>query len=135
MPGSKTPRSTLVRDFGAHIASRRRRLGLSQMEVADIVGISQESLSRLESGLAAPKFHRLEKIADALQCSVSDLFVNITDIDKNKGRFFAELIHPLPLIWQDTILRMVLHMTHTIQETSQGEANSADGFPNIKNNK
>ena len=60
--------------FGAIVAERRRLLGISQETLAERVGISQESLSRMEQGYIAPRFERLQLFADALGCSIADLF-------------------------------------------------------------
>lgn len=129
---SSRVRSHTVRDFGANIAARRHRLGLSQVEVADKIGITQESLSRLESGLAAPKFLRLHALADALQCSVSDLFISLTESERDKGRFFAELIHPLPPVWQDTILNTAIAMARNVRDTFENALEGPDNAADIK---
>ena len=60
--------------FGANISERRRLLGISQETMAERVGISQESLSRMEKGFIAPRFERLQFFADAMGCSIHDLF-------------------------------------------------------------
>ena len=67
-------RRPLSRTVGLIIAKKRKELGLSQEELAERVGISQESLSRMEKGAIAPKFERLQAFADAFNCQVADLF-------------------------------------------------------------
>lgn len=69
----KTQRPVMA-SFGAVIAEKRTLLGISQETLAERVGISQESLSRMEKGLIAPRFERLQLFADALECSIPDLF-------------------------------------------------------------
>jgi len=64
----------VMASFGAAISERRRLLGISQETMAERVGISQESLSRMEKGFIAPRFERLQLFADALGCSIADLF-------------------------------------------------------------
>lgn len=59
---------------GRNILEKRRCLGLTQEELAEKIGIGQQSLSRMETGRMAPKFERLAIIADALDCSVENLF-------------------------------------------------------------
>lgn len=66
--------SSAARLTGRNIASRRKKLGLNQDELADILGITPAALSRIENGVTAPRFSRLDQIAEALQCHVSDLF-------------------------------------------------------------
>jgi transcriptional regulator with XRE-family HTH domain len=64
----------VMASFGAIISERRGLLGISQEALAERVGISQESLSRMEKGFIAPRFERLQQFADALDCSIPDLF-------------------------------------------------------------
>ncbi len=64
----------LTNIFGNNIRKSRKGLYLTQVELAERLGIGQQSLSRIESGVTAPKFERLEDIEDVLQCSVSALF-------------------------------------------------------------
>ena len=60
--------------FGAMVSERRKLLNMSQETLAERVDISQESLSRMERGFIAPRFERLQLFADALECSIADLF-------------------------------------------------------------
>ena len=60
--------------FGTMVAEKRKLLGISQETLAERVGISQESLCRMEKGFIAPRFERLQLFADALACSIPDLF-------------------------------------------------------------
>jgi transcriptional regulator with XRE-family HTH domain len=61
-------------EIGARVRTIRRRRGLSQQVVADLVGISKPYLSQLENGRRG--FTRrglLEGLAEALSCSPADL--------------------------------------------------------------
>ena len=70
----KRTQKPVMASFGAGISERRRLLGISQETLAERIGISQESLSRMEKGFIAPRFERLQLFADALECSIPDLF-------------------------------------------------------------
>ena len=78
----------LTRIFGLNLQCRRKRLHMTQEMLAERIGIGQQSLSRMERGGIAPKFERLQDIADALQCSVMELF-NDPDLNYGEGRFAA----------------------------------------------
>ena len=135
MPAAKTPRSKVVRDFGACVAARRRELGLSQTQLAERIGIGQDTLSRIESGLLSPKLHKLRDYADALHCPVFQLFRHAPEGDLALGEFPAELLLPLAPEWRETIKRMVVDMTINIRRTAElterrngeGGLNYADG--------
>jgi transcriptional regulator with XRE-family HTH domain len=56
------------------VASRRQEMGLSQRELAEIVGTTQSAIARLERGGRPPRIDTLLRIADALEC---DLVVDL----------------------------------------------------------
>ncbi|MGO8749324.1 MAG: helix-turn-helix transcriptional regulator [Thermoguttaceae bacterium] len=62
-PALEYIRSSIARD----IIQERRALGLSQARLAELAGIRQETLSRLESGKHSPTVRTVEKIDVALR--------------------------------------------------------------------
>ena len=56
------------------VAERRQAKGLSQRELAEIVGTTQSAIARLERGGRPPRIDTLLRIADALEC---DLVVDL----------------------------------------------------------
>jgi transcriptional regulator with XRE-family HTH domain len=54
----------------ARIAARREQLGLSMEGLADLVGVSWQSVQQWENGSTIPRRHRMEKIANALMTTV-----------------------------------------------------------------
>jgi len=52
------------------VAERRKELGLSQAELADLVATTQSAIARLESGGRPPRIDTLLRIADALDCEL-----------------------------------------------------------------
>lgn len=65
--------SQLINFLGKQVKKHRRRLNLSQEDVAAKTGLSVPSLSEIERGIANPTLQTLEKIADALGVSVAAL--------------------------------------------------------------
>ncbi len=51
----------------------RKKTGLTQEEVADILGLDQTTVSRWECGRKFPRAERLTGIAGLYRCSVDDL--------------------------------------------------------------
>lgn len=51
---------------GVEIKARREAAGLSQRQLAEIVGIRQPNIARLEAGDVLPTLGTLDRIADAL---------------------------------------------------------------------
>jgi transcriptional regulator with XRE-family HTH domain len=52
------------------VAERRRALGLSQKELAELTGTTQSAIARLESGGRPPRIDTLLRIASALDCDL-----------------------------------------------------------------
>lgn len=66
--------SKLAAQVGQVIARRRKMRGLTQAALAEQLGITQDSLSRMEKGVMTPKFSRLPALARCLECRVADFF-------------------------------------------------------------
>lgn len=52
------------------VAERRRQLGLSQAQLAELTGTTQSSIARLESGGRPPRIDTLLRITSALDCEL-----------------------------------------------------------------
>jgi len=52
------------------VADRRAAIGLSQRELAELVGTTQSAIARLERGGRPPRIDTLLKIAEALDCEL-----------------------------------------------------------------
>jgi len=53
---------------------RRLTLGLKQVEVAALAGLSREQLIRLEAGTSSPGWRTAQRLAAALDCNAEELF-------------------------------------------------------------
>jgi transcriptional regulator with XRE-family HTH domain len=60
--------------FGKRLQKLRSTSGITQEQLANIIGVTVESISNIERGVYGPKFDNLEKIADALHMPVKELF-------------------------------------------------------------
>ena len=106
----------LQKVVGQTIAKRRQSLGISQFELAERLNIAPASLSRIENGLAAPRFSRLEEIAEILDCPVSVLFRMNDETLKNTSDTIAELVGSLPPEKQKIVLDMVSHLVFALKQ-------------------
>jgi transcriptional regulator with XRE-family HTH domain len=52
------------------VVDRRRALGLSQAELAELTGTTQSAIARLESGGRPPRIDTLLRVANALDCEL-----------------------------------------------------------------
>ena len=74
----------LAARIGPAIAERRRALGLTQLQFAEIISLGQEAVSRMERGERGVSAQRLQKICIALNCSVDELLQQGPKTDDDK---------------------------------------------------
>jgi DNA-binding XRE family transcriptional regulator len=60
---------------GYQIARLRIRRGLTQAKLADIVGVQEATIARLESGSRIPSMSLLKKIAEAINARIEIRFI------------------------------------------------------------
>ena len=60
--------------IGSQIAKIRKERGLTQAQVAELVNVATETISRLERGVSIPSLKRLEKIGRALNTPMKMFF-------------------------------------------------------------
>lgn len=65
---------TLSVRVGRAIAALRKRDGLTQAKLAEMLDIEKETLSRIETGKASPSLSRIEQISNVLNIPASELF-------------------------------------------------------------
>ena len=64
------------------VTDRRKELGLSQAELAELVATTQSAIARLESGGRPPRIDTLLRIANALDCGLVVELRPRTQIDR-----------------------------------------------------
>ena len=52
----------------------REKIGLSQRELAQIIGVSQQCVAKWETGNGNPRFDKLPLLVAVLNCTVGELF-------------------------------------------------------------
>ncbi|WP_374569730.1 helix-turn-helix domain-containing protein [Phenylobacterium sp.] len=67
--------------LGTTIRLRRRSLGMSQSELAELSGVTFQQIQKYENGSNRISFSRLVKISDALKCRVTDLVGPLDNLD------------------------------------------------------
>lgn len=67
-------RLTEQRAWGARVRARRALLGLNQRELAALVGVPIQTISKIERGDIMPRDYLKAALALYLACEVNDLF-------------------------------------------------------------
>jgi transcriptional regulator with XRE-family HTH domain len=98
---------SLAKVIGENIARQRRKIGLTQRQLAERLDIGQDALSRMEKGSISPKIARLRDFSAALECSVASFFHEQDENVKQRTETIAELIQPMSAQEQDAVVRIV----------------------------
>ncbi len=77
-----------ISEMGKFIASQRKKLGMSQKEVADYLHITDKAVSKWERGLACPDADNLQRLSVLFSCSVSEIIGGaLRDVNATSNRF------------------------------------------------
>lgn len=84
-------------DIAKNIKRIREKKGMSQKELITTVGLGAPMYSRIETGKTEPSLTTLEKIAKALNVSLSDFFDNDSNLE-DINSFDSDLVDKLKMI-------------------------------------
>jgi len=68
-------RAWLAEDLPKDLTSIRLSRGLSQAQLARLVGLRQPNISAIESGIRKPEYETVRKLSIALEVSMDDMYV------------------------------------------------------------
>lgn len=72
--------------FGRFVAEIRIRKGLTQIDLAALIGNNPQNISRLERGEVSPTLYWITLLADALEINFSELIKEFENSTQNKTR-------------------------------------------------
>jgi len=58
--------TNIIENIGAMIRTRRKRLGMTQQDVAEIAGVQRQTISRVESGNGTVAVTTLARVAEVV---------------------------------------------------------------------
>ena len=70
--------------LGRAIAAQRKTLGLSQNDLAGMIEVDAETISRFERGAVLPSLRRLLRVAAALQLSMVELLAQSSQLPEDQ---------------------------------------------------
>lgn len=92
--------------FGANVRQHRKAKGWTIEQLADRVGVTQETIGKIERAKAAPLFETAQLIADALDVDVTVLFGAGSLPGKGeRGRLLADIHRTLSRMNEDQLDR------------------------------
>ena len=79
------------------LVSARKNKGLSQKEVADITGLKQPAIARIENNVNSPQLDTLIKLVDALDLKIEIRSINCREqiVDSNTFQEIVDEIHTM----------------------------------------
>ena len=108
-----------IKDFmtvGQRIRQARKKIGMSQKDLADKLGISYVGVSQWENDKRKPKYETLQRIAHALNTSAMELMDKETakdsqySHDSNAPDEDDLVMHQIPAMLVDVIDHMIPHL-------------------------
>ena len=75
------------RELGQKIKTARKQKGLSQEQLADLVGYKVGTISKYEQGYRIPDIGMLRRIAAALECNLAELAGTTEEVINEEIRF------------------------------------------------
>ena len=79
--------------MGMMIASKRKELGMTQMELAEKMGVTDKAVSKWERDLSCPDISSLPKLAEIFGMSVDELMQVKADTKENTNNKVSEIVN------------------------------------------
>ncbi len=76
--------------FGKKLKQIRKARGLTQEQLAELAGIHEKHISKLELGTYKPSFKTLNKVLSALDLEVDKLGLSLKEVSVNDNPFYIK---------------------------------------------
>lgn len=105
--------TALLNNFSENLKSKRKQLGLTQKELAEIVGITPKTIQNYEKKKTIPTPALMEEISIALNVSFEEM------IDDNESNIKVSLVKKLEKIDIEKINYLVMNINFSIEELNK----------------
>ena len=110
----------LARAVGAAIAGRRKAQGMTQAQLAELMNVEKETISRMETGAISPTLHRLAQLAMLLECEIADFLQTRTPEFHQQVSLLAGKLEHLSESQRTKLIEIFGKIGSTIVESVQG---------------
>ena len=86
-----------IKEFGQHIAMKRKQAGLTQNQFAERLGITPQAVSKWENGIGYPDVTLFPEIAEILKISIDELFLDKVNVCV--GYTFPQYYEDMPFVF------------------------------------
>jgi transcriptional regulator with XRE-family HTH domain len=115
MEGASVSRTPTFEEIGARIRVEREKRGLSQQDLAGVLGVTRPVVTKIESGTKAINSVELRKIADYLGVSVDELTAPVEDRSlavrfrkSTESEAFIERVSAIERLVRDMLIQVKL---------------------------
>lgn len=105
-------KAELLQTIGSAVAKYRQSLGLTQAQLAEILGVGNDAVSRLERGVTVPTMLRLLELSDIFGCDVADLLTEGSARTVDQARYLEKLLAMLSASDRAELLKMVEQLVY-----------------------
>lgn len=81
--------------FGKKLKQIRKSKGLTQEKLAELAGVHEKHISKLETGVYFPTYTTLSKVLNALDLSIEDAGLDFEKVSVNDNPFYIKSIQIL----------------------------------------
>lgn len=81
--------------FGKKLQQIRKSKGLTQSKLAELAGVHDKHISKLEIGCYHPNFATLSKILKALDINIEEVGLNLENVPVNDNPFYIKSVQIL----------------------------------------
>ncbi|QLB20888.1 XRE family transcriptional regulator [Vespertiliibacter pulmonis] len=106
----KQENSELDKRVGKAVAHYRKMAGLSQAEVAEIMGLSNDAISKMERGNITLNVSRLFEFAQIFNCQASDFLIATSNRVEDQHQHLSQLLLKLNSEDRGQLLRIIEQM-------------------------
>ena len=83
----------MKKTLGMMISSLRKEKGMTQLELAEKMGVTDKAVSKWERDLSYPDLHSIPKLAEIFGVSVEDLMQNRLESQREEKKDITPLVH------------------------------------------
>ena len=105
--------TALLNNFSKNMRSKRKQLGLTQKELASIVGVSVRTIQNYENKKTIPTSAIMESVSIALDIGLEKM------IDDNESNIKVSLVEKLEKIDIEKIKYLVMNINFSIEELNK----------------
>ena len=81
--------------FGLKLKQLRKAKGLTQAQLAELAGLNEKHISKLELGIYKPNFDTLKRVLTTLNVSVEDVGIDLENVSINDNPFYIKSLQIL----------------------------------------